>query len=299
MIKRCIEVSSGPAHLSVSKEQLVISRDGKEIGRIPLEDIGVVVLHNPSITCTHAALQSLVAHKVAVVVCGKNHHPAGMFLPMEGHSVQAEIMDYQVSATEGLKKRLWRDIVKEKIQNQAIVLASIGINPRPLDAFARQVKAGDMGNMEGRASRLYWSRLFGNSFRRDRYGGPPNALLNYGYMVVRAALSRAICGAGLHPSFGLHHRNRYNAFALADDLIEPLRPLVDVKVYGLWADGNVELTKDVRAELLSILSHRVEWNGHGSPLMVAMQRYTASLRKVFMGEQKELDFPEIMMNREM
>ncbi len=293
MIKRCIEISSGPAHISVSKEQLIISREGKELGRIPLEDIGVVVLHNPSITCTHVALQSFMAHKVAVVVCGKDHHPAGMLLPMEGHSIQAEIMCHQASAGEVLKRRLWRDIVRQKIRNQAMALSVVGMSPKPLDTFASKVKAGDSDNMEGRTSRLYWTRLFGKNFRRDRYGGPPNALLNYGYMVVRAALARAVCGSGLHPSFGIHHRNRYNAFALVDDLIEPLRPLVDIRVYRLWADGKVELTKDVRAELLSALSHTVEWNGQDSPLMVAMQRYTASLRKVYTGEQKELDFPLI------
>ena len=295
MIKRCVEISGGPAHISVRNNQMVITMDGKEVGSIPVEDLGVVIVDHHTVTYTHTVLESLVRNNVALVICGRDHHPAGMFLPLEGHTVQAETLAYQASVTSGVKKRLWRDIVCEKIRNQAHVLEMAGIDGTVLFSLVRHVRSGDPDNIEGRASRLYWGLLFGRGFKRERHGRPPNDMLNYGYMVVRACVARAICGAGMHPSLGIHHRNRYNAFVLADDLVEPLRPMVDGVVYRLWGSGARGLSQETKRALLEVLSMTVEWKGQRSPFMVALQRYTASVRRVFTGEARSVDFPRPLL----
>lgn len=291
MIKRCVEISSGPTHIMVRHNQLALMRDGEEIGRIPIEDLGVLLVDHPSVTYTHTALTALLANNVALVVCGGNHHPTGLVLPMEGHTVQAEAIARQASAAPRLKRRLWKGIVRAKITNQAHALEQAGREAGGLHALARMVKSGDPENKEAQAARRYWPLLFGSGFRRRRSGVAPNALLNYGYMVLRASVARAICGAGLHPSLGLHHRNKYNAFALADDLMEPFRPVVDITVFRLWEEGVRSLSPETKAELLGILSAPVDWEGQKSPLAIALHRSAASLRRVLSGEQKDLCLP--------
>jgi len=288
-----VEISSGPHHLSISNGQLVLRREGVEAGRIPVEDLGVLVIAHPAVTYTHAALTACVENKAAVVFCGKDHHPAGLMLPMEGHTVQAEISAQQATATDRLKDRLWKEIISAKIENQALALGFVGRKSGALRALSRQVKSGDAGNLEGRAARIYWKSLFGKSFRREREGLPPNNLLNYGYMLLRAATARAVVGAGLHPSFGIHHRNKYNAFALADDLMEPLRPNFDIEVCRLWEDGQGLLTREAKAKLLGALSMPVELSGRTVPLMFALQSLAASLRRAISGEGKGLETPRV------
>ncbi len=291
MIKRCVEVSGGPFHLSLRDAQLVLSKDGQEAGRVPIEDLGVLVVDHPAVTYTHGVLSAMTENNVAVIICGRNRHPAGLLLPMEGHTVQAETISLQAAIGARLKDRLWKEIISAKIANQAAALSLSGKDGGLLRTFSRQVRPGDSSNIEGRAAREYWQRLFGPQFRRGRDGAPPNGLLNYGYMVLRAAVARAVCGAGLHPSLGIHHRNRYNAFALADDLIEPFRPLVDIEALRLYEAGETTPSKNAKAGLIGTLSATVELNGRRSPLMTAIQSSAASLRRVIAGEGERLELP--------
>lgn len=291
MIKRCIEIAEGPCHIALRDCQIIL-KHGSEIERsIPVEDLGVLVVDNPAVTYTHAALCALIENNTAVIVCGGNHHPAGLLLPVEGHTVQAEVISFQASASQRLKDRLWKEIVSAKITNQAMVLGRCGRENAGLKSLSQKVKNGDIENVEGKAAQRYWRLLFGSSFRRDREGLPPNGLLNYGYMVMRAAVARAICSSGLHPSLGLHHKNKYNAFVLADDLMEPLRPLIDIEVYNLIEEGFSIPERVSRARLLAVLTTTVELDGRRFSLMPALQMYTASLRRVFSGEAAWLQIP--------
>jgi CRISP-associated protein Cas1 len=290
MIKRCVEISTGPTHLSLRLGQLVISREREEVATVPIEDLGVLIVDEGKTTYTHAALTALLANNVAVVLCGPDHHPAGMMLPLEVNSTQSVAIAAQASASAALKGRLWREIVRGKILNQAALIEELGREAGALKALARRVKAGDPENLEAQAAQRYWPMLMGPGFRRNREGLPPNNLLNYGYAIVRAAVARAICGAGLHPSLGIHHRNKYDAFTLADDLMEPLRPVADAVVRGLWEKGEGDLSRPVRAELLGLVARPVQWKDERSPLLVALARYVASVREALQGKG---NLPEI------
>jgi CRISPR-associated protein Cas1 len=292
MIKRVVEVSGGATHLSQRLNQLVLSRDGCEIGIVPIEDLGVLIVDHPACSYTHGALTALAENNVAVVVCGARHHPAALLMPAESNSTQAETVAMQAGASKAVRDRIWKQIVRAKISAQAALLESSGLEAGALRDLARAVRNGDPRNLEAQAAQRYWRILLGPDFRRHREGDPPNNLLNYGYTVVRAATARAICGAGLSPSLGIHHRNRYNAFVLADDLMEPLRPIVDAGVRRLWLRGCNELSREVKAELLEILAAPVRWHDESSPLMVALARYTASIREALSGRIKRPYIPE-------
>ena len=293
MIKRVVEISSGPASLSLRTGQMIISKDGEEVGQAPIEDLGTLVIDHRLVTYTNALLCALLENNVSVMVCGENHHPVGLFLPMEANTVHAEVIALQAEAGAPLKKRLWKDIIVAKIKNQAYALQRVNLKGDVLLKLADGVTSGDPDNIEGRAAHIYWQRLFGEDFRRDRYGETPNNFLNYGYAILRASVARAICSAGLHPSLGIHHRNKYNAFALADDLMEPMRPMVDVMAFGLWREGKTELSKEEKAKLLGLPSMPVERQGQSFPLLVFLHRYTASLKRVFSGEDKVIEFPDL------
>lgn len=292
MIKRCMEISRGPARLSVRDGQLIIKRDGMEAAQVSFEDLGFLIVDHPGVTYTHRVLSELASHNIALIVCGANHHPVGLILPSEGHSVHGETVSMQSRATERLKDRLWKEIVKGKIMNQAVSLELAGKEGGGLRDLTSTVRTGDVGNLEARAARRYWPLLFCRAFRRDRYGVTPNGLLNYGYAILRAATARALCGAGLHPALGLHHKNRYNAFALADDMMEPFRPMVDRVVYSLWSvDKTTALGSAEKKALLGVLSTSVICRGQSSPLMIALERSAVSLREVISGRAKGLCLP--------
>jgi len=295
MIKRSVEISGGPAHLSLRDRQLVLTREGSELATIPIEDLGVLIVDHPGCTYTHGALVAMAENNVSVVISGANHHPAGLLAPFEGHSLQGEAIIAQAAASDALRARIWREVVKAKISAQAALLEFFGAEPGALRDLARRVKSGDPENLEAQAAQRYWRHALGDGFRRSRDGDPPNNLLNYGYTVLRAATARAVCGAGLSPSLGIHHRNRYNAFALADDLMEPLRPAVDAQVRLLWKQGISELDKPSRATLIGVLAKPVIWKDERSPLMVAMQRYAASVREVLAGEIKRPIIPTLFL----
>lgn len=300
MIKHtyCIE---NACHLKYSNEQLVISykhvkgfEDRPDVTR-PIEDIGMLILENQQITLSHFLLDKLVNNNVAVITCNDTHHPTGMMLPLEGNTIQSERFRAQINATEPLKKQLWQQTVKAKITNQAAVYKQWGINNKLLVNLADEVKSGDTDNREAVAAAHYWQNLFPDAwqFFRKREGPPPNNLLNYGYAIIRASMARAIVGAGLLPTLGIFHRNRYNAYCLADDIMEPYRPFVDVIVRNIVHNtSNVQtLTPEFKAMLLKLPVTDVLINDEKSPLMVAMQRTAYSLAKCYNQEQRKILYP--------
>ena len=302
MIKRTLCIES-PCYLKCSHEQLVISYshvkglEDRADRTIPIEDIGMLILEHQQISITHYVLDKLVANNVAVITCNESHHPTGMLLPLEGNTLQSERFRHQIEATEPLKKQLWQQTVKAKISNQASVFKQWKINAKFLINMADGVKSGDSENCEAVAAAHYWQNLLPVSwqFFRKRDGLPPNNLLNYGYAIIRASMARAIVGAGLLPTFGIFHRNRYNAYCLADDIMEPYRPFVDIIVRGIIDEtSHVEnLTPELKIRLLKLPTVDVLMNDEKSPLMVAMQRTATSLAKCYAGEQRKLLYPTV------
>lgn len=294
MIKRIVEIS-GPARLCLNRGQMVVERSGIDPEAVPVEDIGVLILDHPGIVHTQGLLAACFEHNAAVLVCDSRHLPAAMFLPFEANSLHARVVALQSSVSVPIKKRLWKSIVRAKIAGQAETLRLAGKDPGPVFNFAKRVRPGDPENIEAQAARLYWQRLFGPDFRRDREKKGVNAFLNYGYAVVRGAIARAIAGAGLHPSLGIHHHNQYNNFCLADDLLEPFRPMVDLVAHSIIeAENNVsELDKESRRKLLEILSYTCRVGGRSLPLMSAFQPYAASIRAVMAGEAMEPEIPAL------
>jgi len=296
MIKRTL-VFSNPAFLFKKDRQLVaeFSDEEKEKVVVPVEDIGILILDHYGIRITTALLSELQANNAVVISCDERHLPQGIMLPFWTHSNFTERLYKQIEATEPMKKNMWQQTVMSKILNQAYVLESRGIENSNMQAWSKKVKSGDSENLEARAAAYYWDNLFGENsgFRRKRFGEAPNNLLNYGYAVLRAMVARSLVGSGLLPALGIHHSNRYNAFCLADDVIEPYRPFVDYLVLTIIEkyDNCEELTTDLKKELLQIPVITVQINGNKSPLMVAMQQTTASLAEFFEGKVRKINFP--------
>jgi len=275
--------------------QLVVQREGEPEGLVPLEDIAVLICDFAPITVTEPLLTALAEGGVALVVCDARHIPSGLLLPLAGASLHAKVLRDQIAATVPRKKRIWQAIVKAKILAQADVLERNAGYDRGLRALSKAVGSGDPGNCEARAARLYFPALFGAAFIRDPERTGVNAMLNYGYAVLRAAVARAIVGAGLHPALGVHHRNEYDAFALADDAMEPLRPVIDDRVYHLMAAHGSEedLSVGTRAELVRVLTEEVVWDGEWVSLFSALERYAAHLRACIVGEEARLHCPVV------
>ncbi len=305
MIKRTLYFGN-PAYLSVKNEQLVINipQSGNEtadtsLKTIPIEDIGVVVLDNPQITLTHYAIEKLLANNCALITCNSQHLPAGLLLPLEGNSVQSERFSDQIHASIPLKKQLWQQTVIAKIENQQRNLKQLHGNlAKELLFWSEKVNSGDTQNIEARAAAYYWKNIFPqlNGFTRDREGIFPNNLLNYGYAILRAIIARSLVASGLLPTLGIHHHNRYNAYCLADDIMEPYRPVVDRLVVETMSEieNCAFLTKDVKAKLLTIPVLDVVINGKRSPLMVAAGITTASLFRCYSGETRKIAYPEVI-----
>lgn len=293
MIKRTVEISREPAHLSVHLGQLVLKRNGQAVGSIPCEDLGVVVVDHPQTSYTHAALTRLADSGATVVLCGPNHLPAALVLPLADHTEVVWRVREQLSVKRPVKKRLWQQLVQAKLRAQAANLPHGTPAEKKLLALAGIVRSGDPANVEARGARVYWAHwLPDEAFRRNRDSPGVNAFLNYGYAVVRAAVARAVVAAGLLPALGLHHHNRSNAFCLADDLLEPLRPLVDRRVRLLYVAGCDELTQNAKAQLLQLLADRVRLDDETGPLMVSLHRMVASLVRCYRGESQRLEIPE-------
>ena len=292
MIKRTL-VFSNPSYLNLSNSQLVITLPDAEKKSVAIEDIGVVILENQQITISSGALNALLENKCAVITCDKTHMPSGLLLPLDGGHTQTQRIQTQIDATVPLKKQLWQQTVRVKIHNQAMVLKSLGIAHENMLLWASKVKSGDSDNLEARAAVYYWAKLFPDDFIRERFGEFPNHLLNYGYAILRAIVARSLVASGLLPTLGIFHKNKYNAYCLADDIMEPYRPFVDLLVLE-WLKSNPdegELSKGAKVHLLQIAQLDVQFENFTSPLLVGMQRTTASLAKCFDGTQKKINYP--------
>lgn len=302
MIKRTLFFGN-PAYLSTRNEQLVVNfpEEGKDERTIPIEDLGYIVLENPQITITNGLLMKLVQNKTAVVTCDKQHLPCSFLQPLVGHSEQTERMRHQLNASVPLKKQLWQQTVTAKIENQAQHFLVRGKNALRLKRYAKDVKTGDWNNQEALAAAFYFQNLFDiDGFSRNQKGIPPNNMLNYGYAILRAVAARALVSSGLLPSIGIFHHNKYNAFCLADDVMEPYRPFVDTLVYDIVETGcNLnELNTNIKSSLLMIPAMDVVMDGKRSPLMNAMSRTTASLFECFEGSRRKLLYPELKSSLE-
>ena len=309
MIKKTLYFGN-PAYLSLRDAQLVIKlpevvknnslpehfKQKTEVTK-PIEDIGVLVLDNKQITVTSGVLEALLENNCAVITCDSKSMPVGLMLPLYGNTTQNERFRHQLDASLPLKKQLWQQTIKVKIENQAAVLKKYaGGEIRCMKVWASEVKSGDSENMEARAAAYYWKNLFSiPGFTRDREGIPPNNLLNYGYAILRAVVARGLVSSGLLPTLGIHHHNRYNAYCLADDIMEPYRPYVDELVCQIVESGMEYevLTKEIKGRLLTIPTLEVTISGKRSPLMVAVGQTTASLYKCFSGELRKILYPEM------
>lgn len=295
MIKRTLYFGS-PAYLKTSNEQLVIEMlDSGEIKSTPIEDIGLLMLDHQQITITQALLAKLLANNTAVITCDNTHHPTGMLFNLDGHTLQSQKFKAQVEASVPLKKQLWQQTVMCKIQNQAALLKDQRAENKLLLTYAKEVKSGDSENHEAKAAAYYWKRVFPEflEFRRERYGPPPNNLLNYGYSILRALVARSLTSSGLLPTLGIHHRNQYNAYCLADDIMEPYRPFIDKIVCQIIRSNGkfLEMTPSMKKEILAAPAMDVLLDGQKSPLMNAVQRTTASLAKCFEGTARKILYP--------
>lgn len=307
MIKKTLYFGN-PIYLSLRNAQLVLRKpDADKLEEsfkqdaertIPIEDIGVVVLDNRRITITTGAMEALLANNCAIITCDSTDLPVGLMLPLCGNTTQSERFRSQIDASLPLKKQLWQQTVRQKILNQAAVLSkNTGAIVKNMQVWANEVRSGDPDNFEARAAAYYWRNLFPAlpNFVRGREGDPPNNLLNYGYAILRACVTRGLVGSGLLPTLGIHHHNRYNAYCLADDIMEPYRPFVDdlvINIMQQYPDYS-ELTRSIKAALLTIPSLDVTLDGKRSPLMIAVGQTTASLAKCFNGELRKIAYPEL------
>jgi CRISP-associated protein Cas1 len=300
MIKRTLYFGN-PAYLSTSNEQLVINlpeaeADTPSKASIPIEDVGVVILDNFRITITQASIEHLLANNVALISCNSKHHPTGLMLNLDGNTLQQERWENQLSASEPLRKQLWQQTVQQKICNQAHLLHLKGVAVKNMKHWESEVHSGDTMNHEARAAAYYWANIFPDElcFRRGRDEAPPNNLLNYGYAILRAITARSLVASGMLPTVGIHHHNRYNSYCLADDIMEPYRPFVDMVVLSIVNNGEDyrELNKSIKTELLQIPTIDVVINGRRSPLMIALQQTTASLAKCFDKQIRKISYPE-------
>lgn len=282
--------------------QLVIDRPQADPEEVPertalaIEDIGVVMLDHPMITITQPLLRDLLANNTAIVSCDESHMPAGLFLPLASSGVQPERFKFQLRSSKPLRKQLWAQTITAKIQNQATMLKLQELPVENMLRWATETRSGDPDNFEARSAAYYWANFFPAelNFRRDRYGAPPNNLLNYGYAVLRAMTAQALVASGMLPTLGIHHRNKYNAYPLADDIMEPYRPFVDAIVLEIVKNGEdfEELSHSIKKQLLSLATLDVLLDGKRRPLYVAMQRTTASLAFCFLGERRSILYPE-------
>jgi len=296
MTDRIVDISESAATLNVRYSQLVIESEGGAEVTTPLAELAVLVISHPRVLMTQAVIAGLAENGGSVVICGDKYLPTAMMLPLQTHTTQTERFAKQAQASLPLRKRLWQQIVKGKIRAQGRTLRDLHGNDAGLLALAERVRSGDVGNLESQASRRYWPLVFGYpKFRRGSEGPDQNNHLNYGYAVLRAMVARALCGAGLHPSLGLQHHNRYDAFCLANDLMEPFRPIIDRAVYGWIQDHDPALPLDraAKAFLTAAVTQRYELDGESRTLFDLIGRAASSLARAFMGESKQLQIPEV------
>jgi len=294
MLGRIVEIAEDNRHLSVYRGFLVVKAtdgDKKELGRIPYDDICAVIANAHGLSYTNNVLIMLAEQGVPFVLCANNHNAIGMLWPIGGNFEMSKRIDAQINMKLPLKKRLWAELVKSKIAQQASVLTAIEVIDKPLSALLIKVRSGDPDNIEAQAARRYWTLLFGKDFRRNRNTDGTNALLNYGYTILRATIARAVIAAGLHPSIGLHHSNASNPMRLVDDLIEPFRPYVDYQVYQLVKSGVHNINPDSKRCMVRLMYEDLMMESGRTPITVCAQKLAVSLAQVMMGEREKLDLP--------
>jgi CRISP-associated protein Cas1 len=294
MIGRTVEIADDSRHLFVNRGFMVVKDtqgERKELGQIPLDDIGAVIANAHGLSYTNNLLVALAERGAPFVVCGANHNAVGMLLPIDGNFEQAKRIEAQIAASQPTHKRLWATVVKSKLEQQAAALMATGAPSAPLSALVNKVKSGDPENIEAQGARRYWGLLFGESFRRDQNGDGLNAMLNYGYTVLRATTARSVIAAGLHPSIGLHHSNDQNAMRLVDDLMEPFRPMIDLKVWQLRRNQELVITPETKRALVRTLYDDMQTEAGATPVMVCTQKLATSLAQVYLGERDKLDLP--------
>jgi CRISPR-associated protein Cas1 len=294
MLGRIVEVSNDKRHLSLYRGFMLVhstGEDRQEVGRVPLDDIAALIANAHGLSYTNNLLVALAERGAPMVLCAANHNVVGMLWPLDGHHQQAHRFEAQIAATLPTRKKLWAAIVKSKLLNQSAVLQATGAAHMPVQALAKQVRSGDPDNLEAQGARKYWGLLMGPLFRRDQQADGVNALLNYGYTVLRAATARAVVAAGLHPSLGLHHSHDNNAMRLVDDLMEPFRPVIDWTVWQLQNSGPCVVNADTKRALVQSLYQDLLTDGGRTPVLVAVQKLSTSLVQVLLNERQTLDLP--------
>ena len=295
MIKRIIDISEA-AYVRLKHQQLVIEKQSEIVGQVPIEDLGVLILQHPAIVLTQQLIVACQKNKVVIVFCDEKHLPYSLILPIgEGHTLHNKILKQQMAISEPTRKRLWQKIVQHKIKEQEQTLVMLNKESTRLSFLSTQVKTGDSGNCEAIAAQAYWKLLFGKAFKRDADLDGVNSLLNYGYAIIRAAVARSVCGAGLHPTIGLFHTNQYNALCLADDLMEPFRPWVDYVVYQMASTNNaVTINQQSKQALLGLMSEAVLYKKKTMPFMVALHYLMADLKRCYSNGIKTLPYPLLL-----
>lgn len=292
MLKKTL-LFSNKCSITTKNHQLVIKSETRN-GTIPIEDIGFIVIDNPEIYISITALNLLIENNSSVITCNKTHLPNGMFLNLNSHHIQQEVFKHQIAASVPLKKQLWQQTIVEKIKNQGLLLQQITKRKNKFDFLARKVLSGDTTNMEAVAAKFYWKSFFDIEFKRERFGNYPNNFLNYGYAILRAATARALSGSGLLNTLGIHHKSKYNAFALADDIMEPFRPIIDEAVHTIMQHYDEhELNTEIKSSLLGTLTRTVYFKNEKSTLMVALQKTASSLQQCYCGKRKKINYPKL------
>ena len=294
MIGRIVEVADDRRHLFMHRGFMVVQDsegERKELGQVPLDDIAAVIANAHGLSYTNNLLVALSERGAPFVLCAANHNAVGMLLPIDGNFEQAKRIEAQIAASLPTHKRLWATVVRSKLEQQAAALEATGAPTAPLTALIGKVKSGDPENIEAQGAQRYWRLLFGDAFRRDQDGGGVNGLLNYGYTVLRACTARSVIAAGLHPSIGLHHSNDNNAMRLVDDVMEPFRPVIDLKVWHLRRNGEDQVTPETKRALVRTLYDDMQTDAGATPVMVCTQKLATSLAQVYLGERDKLDLP--------
>lgn len=292
MIHRVVEIREPGNHVHLERGFLVVEKTGHETGRVPLDDIAVLMFTGPGNSISTNLITALCERSVCTIISGDNYHPKALVFPFDAHHLHRRRLEAQINASEPLKKRLWQQIIRAKIENQSACLRRCAKPDPTLDVLVHRVGSGDPGNIEAQAARRYWAGLFGDGFTRDPARPGINALLNYGYAVVRAAAARALVAAGLYPALGLHHTNQANAFVLADDLMEPFRPLVDAQVYEIWRNGSSEVTTSSKRTLAKLLVTDVATNDGHTILATALNTSAQSLSRSLLEGTAALVLPD-------
>ena len=292
MIKRVIDISER-AYLHIKDRQLLVDKEHVTVSKIAVDDLGILILQHPAITITQSAITQCQKNNVAILFCDDRHLPISITLPLwSGHSLHTKVLREQVAITVPRRKRLWQQIVKAKIAEQATTLERAGLESQRLDRLHDRVRSGDPENIEAQAAQVYWRALMGNSFRRDSAAEGVNSILNYGYSIMRAMTARALVGTGLHPAIGLYHKNQYNGLCLADDIMEPFRPWVDSLVHEMDAQpGATAITRGVKQKILGLLGEQVSYGKKKMPLMVSAHYLAAQVKQAMSDSSITLRYP--------